>query len=181
MNEMLAKGESEKEAEAKMFAEYKEWVDDETRKTGFEIKTLKAKIEELTTEAEDADVAELAEKISVLDGEIAAWEADQKAATALRDEEHAEYVKISTDYGESVDALGRAIEVLASKQGATPQAAEMLLQKMARHTRGMRRVLAAVIEQKAAGEQPAVAAYESQSGKLVAMLEKLQKKIQTGT
>jgi len=188
MNEMLAKGKSEKEAEAKMFAEYEEWADDESRKTGFEIKTLKASIEELATEAEkaDSDVADLTAKIEELDGEIAAWEADQKAATELRDSEHAEYVKISTDYGESVDALARAIEVLESKAGSTPQAAEMLLQTMAKHTRGMRRVLASFLEEKASMARsqdstsemggPAVAAYEFQGGKIIAMLEKLQKK-----
>jgi DNA repair exonuclease SbcCD ATPase subunit len=188
MNEMLAKGKSEKEAEIKMFDEYEEWVEDESRKIGFEIKTLKTSIEELTAEAEkaDADVADLSAKIEELEGEIAAWESDQKAAKELRDSEHAEYTKISTDYGESVDALARAIEVLSSKQGATPQAAEMLLQTMARHTRGMRRVLAAFLEEKASQARsqasdessggPAVAAYESQSGKIVGMLEKLQKK-----
>jgi hypothetical protein len=188
MNEMLAKGKAEKEAEAKMFDDYEEWVEDEARKTGFEIKTLKASIEELTTEAEkaDADVANLAKRISELDGEIAAWEADQKAATELRDQEHAEYNKISTDYGESVDALSRAIEVLESKSAATPQAAEMLLQKMAVRTRTGRRVLAAFLEeqasmaraQEAANQEgaPAAAAYDFQSGKIVGMLEKLQKK-----
>jgi hypothetical protein len=188
MNEMLAKGQSEKEAEAKMFAEYEEWADDEARKTGFEIKTLNSKIEELTAEAEkaDADVADLTAKIEELDGEIAAWEADAKEATALRDEEHAEYVKISTDYGESVDALGRAIEVLESKSASTPQAAEMLLQKMAVHSRGARRALASFLEEQASATRlqdssnelgaPAVAAYEFQSGKIVAMLEKLEKK-----
>jgi len=163
-------------------------VSDESRKTGFEMKTLKSKIEELTAAAEkaDADVTDLAARISELDGEIAAWEADQKAASELREGEHAEYVKISTDYGESVDALARAIEVLESKSGSTPQAAEMLLQTMATTTRGGRRVLAAFLEEKAnlartqessneAGP-PAVAAYESQSGKIVGMLEKLQKK-----
>merc|ERR1719299_209526 len=151
MNEMLAKGKSEKEAEAKMFAEYEEWADDEQRKTGFEIKTLNTKIEELTAEAEkaDADVADLTAKIEELDGEIAAWEADQKAATELRESEHAEYMKISTDYGESVDALARAIEVLESKSASTPQAAEMLLQKMAVHSRAGKMVLASFLEEQA--------------------------------
>jgi chromosome segregation ATPase len=179
MNEMKAKGESEKDAEAKMFDEYEEYAEDESRKTGFEIKTLNTQIEELSTAAEkaDSDVADLSARIEELDGEIAAWEADQKAATELRNEENAEYQKVSADYGESVDALTRAIEVLKSKQGATPQAAEMLLQTMATRTRSMRRVLAAYLAEKASvhGAPPA-AAYESQSGKLVDMLEKLQKK-----
>merc|ERR1719240_796732 len=150
MNEMLAKGKAEKEAETKLYEEYAEWVDDESRETGFTIKTAKADIEELTAEAEkaDADVAELTEKIKELDGQIAGWEADQKAATQLRESEKAEYMKISTDYGESLDALDRAINVLSKQQGSVAQA-EMLIQKMAVHHRGMRVVLAAFLEEKA--------------------------------
>merc|ERR1719301_327059 len=66
MSEMLAKGKAEKEAETKIFEEYAEWVDDKSRETGFEIKTLKTQIEEFTAEAEkaDSDVAELSAKIA---------------------------------------------------------------------------------------------------------------------
>merc|ERR1719335_423284 len=180
MNEMLAKGKAEKEAETKLFNEYAEWVDDESRETGFTIKTAKADIEELTAEAEkaDADVADLTEKIAELDGQIAGWEADQKAATELRESEKAEYLKVSTDYGESVDALDRAINVLEKQAYARPQA-EMLLQKMAVNVPGMQRVLAAFLEMKSnekdslRGSQsggPAVAAYEFQSGGIIEML-----------
>merc|ERR1719335_683783 len=186
MNEMLAKGKAEKEAETKVFEEYAEWVDDESRETGFTIKTAKADIEELTAEAEkaDADVADLSEKIAELDAQIAGWEADQKAATELRESEKAEYLKVSTDYGESVDALDRAINVLEKQAYARPQA-EMLLQKMAVNVPGMQRVLAAFLEMKSnekdslRGSQsggPAVAAYEFQSGGIIEMLEKLKKK-----
>merc|ERR1719428_707304 len=62
----------------------------------------------------------------------------------------------------------------------------MLLQKMAIHSRGARRVLASFLEEQASATRkqdsmteqggPAVAAYESQSGGIVKMLEKLQKK-----
>merc|ERR1719335_1044666 len=186
MNEMLAKGKAEKEAETKLYEEYAEWVDDESRETGFTIKTAKADIEELTAEAEkaDADVADLTEKIAELDGQIAGWEADQKAATELRESEKAEYMKVSTDYGESVDALDRAINVLSKSQGSQAQA-EMLIQKMAVNVPGMQRVLAAFLEMKSnekeslRGSQsggPAVAAYEFQSGGIIEMLEKLKKK-----
>merc|ERR1719335_261366 len=184
MNEMLAKGKAEKEAETKVFEEYAEWVDDKTQEAGFTIKTAKADIEELTAEAEkaDADVADLSEKIAELDAQIAGWEADQKAATELRDSEKAEYLKVSTDYGESLDALDRAINVLEKQAYARPQA-EMLLQKMAVNVRGMERVLAAFLEMKSKADDslrgsgaPAVAAYESQSGGIIEMLEKLKKK-----
>merc|ERR1719421_1078756 len=159
---------------------YKEWVSDKTQTTGFEIKTLKAEIEEQTAAAEkaDADVAELSEKIAELDGLIGGWEADQKAATDLRNSEKAEFLKVQQDYSESLDAIDKAIVVLESQSAATPQA-EMLLQKMATKSLGMQRVLAAFLQMKteAAGNgAPAVAAYEFQSGGIVAMLEKLKKK-----
>merc|ERR1719201_1152988 len=130
MNEMKAKGEAEKAKEAKVYEEYKEWVDDTEQETGFEIKTLKAQIEEQTAAAEkaDADVAELSEKIAELDGLIGGWEADQKAATDVRNGEHAEFLKVQQDYSESLDAIDKAIVVLESQSAATPQA-EMLLQK----------------------------------------------------
>merc|ERR1719158_2718348 len=184
INEMLAKGKAEKEAETKIYEEYAEWVDDKTRETGFEIKTLKSQIEEFTAAAElaDSDVADLTAKIAELDGQIGAWEADQKAATAVRDEEHAEYLKISKDYSESLDALERAITVLSSQDYDRAQA-EMLLQKMSKTSQAMRRVMVAFLEESSRIEEasrgsgaPAVAAYEFQSGKIIAMLEKLKKK-----
>jgi hypothetical protein len=184
MNEMLAKGKAEKEAETKIFDEYAEWVDDKSRETGFEIKTLKTQIEEFTAAAElaDADIADLTAKIAELDAQIGAWEGDQKAATAIRDSEKAEYLKISKDYSESLDALERAITVLSSQDYDRAQA-ELLLQKMSKTSSAMRRVMVALLEETSRTEEasrgngaPAVAAYEFQSGKIVGMLEKLKKK-----
>merc|ERR1719428_2164747 len=177
---MKAKGESEKAKEAATYESYKEWVDDTSQETGFEIKTLKAQIEEQTAAAEkaDADVAELSEKIAELDGLIGGWEADQKAATDLRNSEKAEFLKVQQDYSESLDAIDKAIVVLESQSAATPQA-EMLLQKMATKSVGMQRVLAAFLQMKATDTgngAPAVAAYEFQSGGIVSLLEKLKKK-----
>jgi hypothetical protein len=184
MNEMLVKGKAEKEAEIKIYDEYAEWVSDKTRESNFEIKTLKSQIEEFTAAAElaDSDVADLTAKIAELDGQIAAWEADQKAATAVRDEEHAEYLKISKDYSESLDALERAITVLSAQDYDRAQA-EMLLQKMSKTNPAMRRVMVALLEESSRTEEaahqpgaPAVAAYEFQSSKIITMLEKLKKK-----
>jgi len=186
MNEMLAKGKAEKEAETKIYNEYKEWVSDKTRETGFEIKTAKSEIEEFTAAAElaDSDVADLTAKIEELDGQIGAWEADQKAATAVRDSEHAEYLKISKDYSESLDALERAISVLSSQDYDRAQA-EMLLQKMSKTSSAMRRVMVALLEESSRTQEeqdqeelgaPSAAAYKFQSGKIIDMLEKLKKK-----
>eukprot|EP00929_Paragymnodinium_shiwhaense_P011206 TRINITY_DN1166_c0_g5_i2.p1 TRINITY_DN1166_c0_g5~~TRINITY_DN1166_c0_g5_i2.p1 ORF type:complete len:654 (-),score=277.61 TRINITY_DN1166_c0_g5_i2:104-2065(-) len=180
LNGMTAKGEKMKEAEAKTFAEYKEWVSDRSRELGFEIKTGKSNIEKLTAFIDKADneVAELADAIAELDADIARMEGEKKEATDLRTEEHAEFLKVEQDYSESVDALQRAIQVISSQQYARPQAM-MLLQKMAKNTPGMRRVMAAFIQEDSTSQEdgaPAVAAYEAQGGGVLAMLEGLLEK-----
>jgi len=180
MGGMKAKGEKALDDEAKIMATYTEWVDDETTRLGFNIKTANSDIEKLTAfiEKADNDVAQLGKAIGELDELIAQKEGESQAATDLRNSEHAEYTKVSTDLSESVDALGRAIDTMESENVARPQA-EMLLQKMAKTTPAMRSVLAAFLQEKSADVSmggPAVAAYENQSGGIIEMLEGLLKK-----
>jgi hypothetical protein len=178
MGGMKAKGEKAMEDEAKIMATYTEWVSDETTRLGFNIKTANSDIEKLSAfiEKADNDVAQLGQAISELDDLIAQKEGEKQAATDLRNTEHAEYVKVSTDLGESVDALGRAINTLENEQGATPQAM-MLIQKMAKSTEAMRPVLAALMQMGSKEDgAPDVAAYESQSGGILEMLGGLLKK-----
>merc|ERR1719473_780731 len=178
MSEMKAKAEKSMETEQKVFAEYSEWVSDQQRSLGYEIKTAQSTIEELTAFIEKSEntVAVLGQEIQGLDDEIARMEGEKNAATAIRETEHAEYVDVQQDYSESVDALGRAIQVLSTQAHSRAQA-EMLLQKMAKTTPGMRRVLAAFLQQKGQEDgAPEVAAYEFQSGGIVEMLEGLEKK-----
>jgi len=180
LNGMTAKGEAMKEEEAKTYATYKEWVSDRSRELGFEIKTGESTITELIAfiDKSDADVAKLTDEIAALDADISRMEAEKKDATAVREEENAEFLKVEKDYSESVDALGRAIQVVGAQQYSRPQAM-MLLQKMAKNgTPGMHRVLAAALIQEDSTEDgaPAVAAYESQGGGVLKMLEGLEEK-----
>jgi len=181
MDEMKTKGEAMMEEEAKTYASYKEWVSDTSRELGFEIKTAKSDIEKYLAAAAkaDSDVAKLSSEIKKLEDELAATEGEKAEATEVRNAQHAEYVKLSTDYGESVDALERAIQTMQSKNYDVPQA-EALLQQMAVAKPGMRRVLAAFIQesqrQESARGGPAVAAYEFQSDGIVQLLEKFLKK-----
>merc|ERR1719232_1211835 len=135
-------------------------------------------IEELIAFIEKSDnkVAELATAIGKLEDDIARMEGEKADATAVRDKEHAEYVKVSTDYAESVDALERAIQIMTAQAYDRPQA-EMLLQQMARTTPGMTRVLAAFLQERQKQDgAPAVDAYEFQSQGIIEMLEGLEKK-----
>merc|ERR1719468_1454857 len=180
LEEMKTKAAAAMDEEQKIFHEYTQWVDDRTTDLGFEIKTGESTIEELIAFIEKSDnkVAELATAIGKLEDDIARLDAEKKDATAVRDKEHAEYIKVSTDYAESVDALERAIQVLTSQAYDRPQA-EMLLQQMAKTTPGMTRELAAFLQQKAGQGQdgaPAVDAYEFQSQNIIDLLEGLGKK-----
>ena len=87
-------------------------------------------------------------------------------------------MKVQQDCSESVDALGRAIQILSSQKVDRPQA-EALLQKMAVTVPGMSRVLAAFLQQKDTPRASAVAAYEFQSNHLIEMLEGLLDKFKS--
>jgi len=152
---------------------------DESTRLGFNIKTANSDIEKLSAfiEKADNDVDQLGKAIGELDDLIAQKQGEQQAATDLRNSEHAEYTKTSTDLSESVDALGRAITTLENEQGATAQASMMLIQKMAKTTTAMRPVLAALMQMDSKQDgAPDVAAYQSQSGGILEMLEGLLKK-----
>merc|ERR1719162_384669 len=179
LSEMKAKGELMLQEEGKTYAAYSEWVSDQERKLGFEIKTAKSDSEKLLAAIAEADssVKKLGDQIKELDGEISTAEQEKQAATELRAKQHAEYVEISTDYAESVDALSRAIQTMESKNYDVPQAMA-LMQSMAASKPAMRRVLGAFLQDKEDKAQggPAVAAYEFQSGGIIALLEKFSKK-----
>merc|ERR1719440_2345052 len=174
---MKAKGEKMMEEEAKTYKDYTEWVDDQSTQLGFEIKTAKSDIEKLTAAAAkaDSDVAQLGAAIDKLQGELATTESEKAEATSLRNEQHAEYTKTSTDYSESVDALERAIQTMESRNYNVPEA-EAFLQSQAVAKPAMRRVLAAFLQagqkEQEARDAPAVAAYEFQSQGIVDLLNK---------
>merc|ERR1740127_188147 len=166
------------ETEEKIYAQYAEWVDDQDRELGYEIKTAESDIAKLIAFIDEADakVKELGDAIQALDDEIATDEKSLADATALREEQHAEFVKLETDYSESVDALECAIQVMQAQDYSRPQAM-MLLQKMATTTPGMKRALAAFLSQGANDDgAPAVSAYKFQSGGIIEVLMTLEKK-----
>jgi len=183
LENMKAKGAKALAVEKMVFADYTEWVDDETTKLGFEVKTGKSSISKLTATIDKAesDISGLKSAIGKLDAELGTMEGEKKSITAQRTEEHAEYVTVAADYQESVDALGIAIQTLKNQDVSRPQAM-LQLQKMAVKMQGMRHVLAALLEtgesKEVAHGGPEVAAYEFQSGGIVAVLEKLQDKFQ---
>merc|ERR1719321_596344 len=122
LGDMAAKAKDEKNKEQVAFAEFETWCKMEIPQTkksiakaAETIELLTAEIAKLTTEAKV-----LGEEIAKLQSDVASFESEKKAATAQREKDHAAYVETSTDYGESVDALDRAIVVLMKRSADKP-------------------------------------------------------------
>jgi len=179
MNGMLEKGKKEKHDEQVQFAAYKQFCDDTTTEKKRAIEEAEESIDVLKADIEKAiaDADALTKKISKLDADIATWKGDVKAATAVREIEKADYDTTHKDYSESVDALERAIAVLKKQDKDRAQAA--LLQVSAQSLipdEAKRTIDAFLAEDPAEGlavSAPEANAYESQSGGVIQMLEKL--------
>merc|ERR1719327_38244 len=74
------------------------------------------KIDEYQTRIDGASttIAELTEAVKTLEAEVASIDKGQAEATEIRTTEHADYVKASTDFKDSAEAVAKAIEVLKS-------------------------------------------------------------------
>jgi len=179
MNGMLEKGKKEKHEEQVQFAAYKQFCDDTTvekkraiDEANEQIEVLKADIEKYT-----ATAAKLTKEIAEHDDDISVWEGDIKAATKVREIEKADYDATHTDYSESVDALERAIAVLKKQSHDRKQASLLQLKKLKLIPTDAKHVIDAFLQQDPdeglAVSAPEANAYESQSGGVIEMLEKL--------
>merc|ERR1719281_276951 len=123
LSELQQKIIKEGEAAQKLYDEFAEWCEEESKNLQYEIKTGKAEAEELTATIDKAvsDIKALDEKIEELAGTIGTAEADLKAATAIRDKEHADFLTEEADMVDIIDTLERAIGILEremAKHGA---------------------------------------------------------------
>jgi hypothetical protein len=182
LENMLAKGKSEKHDEQVQFAAYKQFCDDTQveKKRAIEeaneqIEMLKADIQKYT-----ATAAQLAKEIAEHDADIAAWDGDIKAATKVRALEKADYDALHKDYSESVDALQRAIAVLKKQASDRPQAsfAQVAeLKSMNLIPKEAKRAIDIFLQQDPSDSlsvsAPEASGYEFQSSGIIEMLEKL--------
>jgi chromosome segregation ATPase len=109
MIERLTK-EAAEEADAKAFC------DTEVSKSRAKQSKLSASLDMHTVRIEKAEAgkAKLEEQIKGLQAEVAAIDASQSEATALRTQEKAEFDSASSDYKQSAEAVANAISVLQS-------------------------------------------------------------------
>merc|ERR1719375_2688306 len=129
MSELQQKIIKEGEAAQKVFDEFTEWCEEESKNLQFEIKTGKSQAEDLQSTIEKAvsDIKAGEEKVEELAAKIATAEADLKAATEIRDKEHGEFLAIEAELVDTVDALERAIGILEREMAKTGGAAFLQL------------------------------------------------------
>jgi len=182
MNGMLVKGKEEKHVEEVEFNTFKVWCDQTREETTTSIKDAADNIVQLTADIEKAkaDAEELKGEIADLEANTATAEDELKAATEIRERENKDYKSSHFDLSESVDAIGRAIGVLKSQGGSTPQASLLQLQNMPQIPAQVKATLSSFLALADGSEAgaPEAAGYEFQSGGVVSMLEKMKLKFE---
>jgi len=197
LSDLQAKITKEGEAAQKTYDEFSEWCEDRSKNVGFEIKTGKSEIADLsaTIEKETATISALSTKVEELSGSIAADEADLGAATKIRNMEAADFAVEEKDSTEVIGMLERAISVLEremKKGGASMvqlqnaktvvDAFSAMVQASVISSADSKR-LAALVQSSHESQDseeelgaPAAAVYESKSGGIVGTLEDLLEK-----
>merc|ERR1719235_893083 len=185
LGEMASMGKKEKNIEEVEFAKFKTWCEDIMADKTKNIAEAEAKITQLEADIAKAesDAELLAEEIAGHEAELAQFEADLENATKIREKENADFKLEETDYMESIDALGRAIQVLKQRTADIPQSL-LQLKASTRIPQRAKTLIESFLELKAdttqetAAGAPEANAYEFQSGGVVTMLEKLEEKFE---
>jgi len=181
MEEMLAKGKAMKHEEEVEFAKFQEWCESVRSETKKSITTAADDIEQFEADIAKgkSDAAVLAEEVDALNKEVDTLEGEAKSATAQRNKEHDLYAAQHLDFSESIDAIAKAIAVLKSRSADVPQALLQVRSSklVSDKARSVLDSFLAVHENAESGA-PEANAYESQSGGVIDMLEKLKMKFE---
>jgi outer membrane murein-binding lipoprotein Lpp len=193
MNELKEKSISEKNAEETKYSAFAQWCENQKRIKTKEIKVGNMKIEELNAAIEQAtvDIKKLTDRILELEEDNGRWKQDQTAAQTVRSQEAVDFKATVLDYTESYDAITAAIAVLKKQSGATAQAAALIQvsrskmvpdeakSALSAFLQGTQGASAAGPDEMLFRSAPEAAGYESQSGGVIDMLEKLQDEFTT--
>merc|ERR1719160_983941 len=131
MSDLQQKIIKEGEAAQKLYDEFAEWCEEESKNLQFEIKTSKSTAEDLqsTIDKAVADIKAGADKIEELSAKIATAEKDLEDATVIRNKEHKDFLAEEGELVDTVDALERAIGILEREMAKTGGAAFLQLQR----------------------------------------------------
>jgi len=190
----------------KIYNEYAEFCEDRAQALGFETKTGKGQVAELTAtiESNTATISSLESKIEELSSDISSDESDLKAATGIREKEAADFGAEEAELKEVIDSLERAVSILTkemAKSGASmlqvksansvAQAFGAMVSAAAMSSDDASKLTALVQERTQQNSEdedsesdsqtgaPAAATYEGQSGGIIGVLEGLLEKAES--
>jgi len=195
LSDLEAKVIGEGKDAQKTYDEYSEFCEDKSRQLGFEIKTGKAEVEELTAtiEQETSASAELEAKIEDLSNDIQRDEADLAAATKIRNKEAADFAVEEKELTDVISMLDRATAILTremAKSGAAmlqlksatslTEALSVMVQASALSSADASALTALVQTGNSDSDEepgaPAAAVYEGHSDGIIGTLEGLKEK-----
>merc|ERR1719316_154422 len=196
LSDLQAKILKEGEEAQKVYEEFAEYCEDRSKNLGFEIKTGKSEVADLTAtiDSETGKINALEAKIEETAAAIAVDEKDLKAATEIRDKEAADFKATETELSETIDVIERAIAILEREMakgasmlqlqsaGNVVEALKVLVSGSALSSADTSRLTALVqsTSQEDDADEDAGApdpeAYKSHSGDIVATLEGLLEK-----
>merc|ERR1719265_2669915 len=186
MDEMLAKGKKDKAAEEVEFSTFKQFCASTAGEKTRDIADAKTAIFQLKADIEKAkaDAGTLAGEISVLTGDIDELTGQMEEAKAIRAKEKADFDVIHAEYTAAIDAVDRALQVLATSPGQLLQVKDSLSSlKSLTHVsvKAKAKLMAFLQSDRDPAEvllqqTPAAATYESSSGGIIDMVKELGKK-----
>jgi len=198
MNDMVDKGVAAKQDEEVKFSAFNQWCTNTVGSKQRAIDKQTDEIDALNAEIEKcaSDIRSLTDRIEELEEDVGRWKDDQKAASAVRGREKADFTATVTDYTESLTALAGAIQTLKGESHDRAQAGfvQSLIQIRALPMVPMeaKRALTMFLQQPVADSvpdampddrlsyaAPEANAYEFQSGGVVDMLTKLEDEFKT--
>jgi len=195
MSELEQKVIREGEAAQKVYDEFAEWCEEESKNMGFEIKTAKSQVEELTATIDQmvSDIKAGEAKIEELVEKIAQDEKDLEDATVIRKKENDDFLAEEADLVDTVDSLERAIGIIEREMaksggaaflqtknaGSIIDALKILVQSASISSGDGSRLTALIQGQQQSNDNdaelgaPAPDAYKSKSGGIVDVLNDL--------
>jgi chromosome segregation ATPase len=184
IEEMAAKGKTEKHDESVAFSAFSQWCKDVSAEKKNNISNASAAIEQNSAKIAkaEADAAALGRSITDLEAQIGTFNTEHDDAKALRAKENKDFRATQTDYEESIDALGRAKGILKSQSHDRKQAETALIQVSSLSTlsSSQKEQIAALLQKSKqdpdflSRSAPEANAYEFQSGGIVGMFETLE-------
>jgi hypothetical protein len=185
LTDMAAKAKQEKNDEQVEYSKFSTWCLEESTKLEKDIKKNTETIEALTSEIDmlESKAAELKKEVEELNADVLKYDAEMKKETAERKKEHEAAVLEEKDYSESVDALGRAINVMKAQDvDRSSSASAALAQVGDKVPAKAKAVISAFLGMMDDGDglgemdykAPEANGYEFQSGSIVDMLKKLE-------